>query len=204
MAEEIEKKNESLDEKDSLELENSADGLDNSCEEAKQDESEEKDSDSSKDCSEGDEKCKADSKENKEEESFQTKYIRLSADFQNYKKRTEKEKSEIYKSANSRLITELLPLIDDFDRAIAHSGESSKEAFSDGIEMIIKRFSEVLCKEGLEYIETKDAIFDPNLHHAVMAEEVEGVESDKIILELQKGYKVNGKVVRPSMVKVSK
>ncbi len=203
MAEENEKKNEALDEKDALEEERSSDQLNESSSEKEEKKAEENASDSSEDCAEGDEECKPDSKENKEEESFQTKYIRLSADFQNYKKRTEKEKSEIYKSANSRLITELLPLIDDFDRAIAHSGESSKEAFSDGIEMIIKRFSEVLCKEGLEYIETKDAIFDPNLHHAVMAQEVEGVESGMILQELQKGYKVNGKVIRPSMVKVA-
>lgn len=138
-----------------------------------------------------------------EEESFENKYIRLSADFQNYKKRTEKEKSDLFKSANTRLITELLPLIDDFDRAIAHSSESSRESFSDGMEMIIKRFLEILLKEGLEYIDTTDAVFDPNLHHAVLAEKVEGVESGTILMEMQKGYKVNGKVVRPSMVKVA-
>ncbi len=139
----------------------------------------------------------------KETDDFETKYLRLAADFQNFKKRTEKEKSDIFKSANARLITELLPLIDDFDRAIEHSEESSKESFADGIEMIIKRFAEILCKEGLEYIDVKDAMFDPNLHHAVMMEEVEGEESGKILQELQKGYKVNGKVIRPSMVKVS-
>ncbi len=143
--------------------------------------------------------------ENKKEEKddFETKYLRLAADFQNFKKRTEKEKSDIFKSANARLITELLPLIDDFDRAIEHAEESSKESFANGIEMIIKRFAEILCKEGLEYIDVADAMFDPNLHHAVMMEQVEGEESGKILQELQKGYKVNGKVIRPSMVKVA-
>ncbi len=139
----------------------------------------------------------------KEGEDFENRYIRLSADFSNYKKRSEKEKSEIYKSANSRLITDLLPLIDDFDRALIHKDESNAEAFSNGVEMIMKRFVEILVKEGLEYIDTRDAIFDPSLHHAVMMEQVEGVESGKIIQELQKGYKVSGKVVRPSMVKVA-
>lgn len=141
--------------------------------------------------------------EDADKDEFEAKYIRLSADFQNYKRRSEKEKSEIYKSANAKLITELLPLIDDFDRAIAHAEDSGKEAFADGMEMIIKRFAEILFKEGLEYIETKDAMFDPNLHHAVLMEKAEGVESGRILSEMQKGYKVNGKVIRPSMVKVA-
>ncbi len=151
---------------------------------------------------ETDTQAKTEENETKEKDDFETKYLRLAADFQNFKKRTEKEKSDIFKSANTRLITELLPLIDDFDRAIEHAEESSKESFADGIELIIKRFAEILCKEGLEYIDVADAMFDPNLHHAVMMEESD-LESGKIIRELQKGYKVNGKVARPSMVVVS-
>ncbi len=179
----------SLDEKDEESLDESSEvELEESIEEIEKEQSDSKD--------------ESNEESNEEKDSFETMYVRLSADFQNYKKRSEKEKSEIYKSVNARLITDLLPLIDDFDRAIEHAEESSKESFQDGIQMIIKRFAEILCKEGLEYIDTEDADFDPNLHHAVMMEKVEGVESGKIVLELQKGYKVNGKVVRPSMVKV--
>ncbi len=139
----------------------------------------------------------------KQEEELEKRFIRLQADFSNYKKRAEKEKQDIYKSAGARVISSMLPVIDDFERAIAHADESGKEAFIDGIKLIMKNFNEALVKEGLEYIDVKDADFDPNLHHAVMLEEVEGVESGKVIMEIQKGYKVSGKVVRPSMVKVS-
>ncbi len=142
-------------------------------------------------------------KEQEMKTDFESQYIRLSADFQNYKKRSEKEKTEIFKSANARLITDMLPLIDDFDRALSVSENSTKETFIEGIELIIKRFAEILCKEGLEYIDTTDAVFDPNLHHAVMMEPSDEVESGMIIKELQKGYKVNGRVVRPSMVIVA-
>lgn len=148
--------------------------------------------------------AKVEGEENSDKEELEKKFLRLQADFSNYKKRVEKEKLDIYKSAGSRLISNLLPVIDDFERAISHVDESSKEAFKDGINLIMKSLNEVLVKEGLEYIDVKDADFDPNLHYAVMTEEVEGIEPGKIIVEVQKGYKVSGKVIRPSMVKVSK
>ncbi len=139
-----------------------------------------------------------------EDEALEHKFLRLSADFQNYKRRTEKEKSDIYRSANSQLITNMLPLIDDFERAFDHAGDANKDSFVSGMELIFKNFMDVLKKEGLELIESVGAPFDPNLHHAVMTEESEEHEPDHVILEMQKGYKLNGKVLRPSMVKVSK
>ncbi len=191
-------------------IDESSDIKDESTEDVKKDENKKEESSEKSEktnSKESEDEASKDEKEEKEEkeekDSFETQYIRLSADFQNYKKRIEKEKSEIFRSANTRLITDLLPLIDDFDRALAHSSESDTKAFSDGIELIIKRFAEILCKEGLEYIDTTDAMFDPNLHHAVMMEASDEAESGKILQELQKGYKVNGKVIRPSMVKVA-
>ncbi len=142
-------------------------------------------------------------KKDAEEEALEQKFIRLSADFQNYKRRTEKEKSDIYKSANAALITSLIPIIDDFERAFSHADESDKEAFLSGMEMIFKNLMDVLQKEGLEKIEAFGEKFDPNFHHAVMTEESDEFESEHVTAELQKGYKLKEKVLRPSMVKVS-
>lgn len=130
------------------------------------------------------------------------KYLRLQAEFLNYKKRVEKEKLDIYKNASVKLISDLLPILDDFDRALSHADETN--SFMDGIKLIVKRLEECLQKEGLEVIETLNTDFDPNYHHAVMMEETDEVESGKIFEEVQKGYKVNGKVIRPAMVKVAK
>ncbi len=131
------------------------------------------------------------------------KFLRMSADFANYKRRTEKEKADIYKSANERLIQALLPVIDNVERALSHSEESSKELFVSGIEMVFKNMMEIMAKEGLKAIEAIDQPFDHNLHHAVMTEPKEGYDSDYVIGVLQKGYQLGDKVIRPAMVKVS-
>lgn len=131
------------------------------------------------------------------------KFMRLSADFANYKRRTEKEKLEIYKSANERLIQALLPVIDNMERALGHAQESSKEAFVNGVEMVFKNMMDVMQKEGLQAIDALDQPFDHNLHHAVMTEPKEGYDSDFVIGVLQKGYQLGDKVIRPAMVKVS-
>ncbi len=143
-------------------------------------------------------------KTKKEDEALEQKFLRLSADFQNYKRRTEKEKSDIYKFANSGLLTSLLPIIDDFERAFEHEETSEKEAFVAGVQLVFRNLMEVLKKEGLENIESVGKPFDPNYHHAVISEESDEHEEDHVILEMQKGYMYNGKVLRPSMVKVAK
>lgn len=131
------------------------------------------------------------------------KFLRLSADFANFKRRTEKEKLDIYKNANEKLILALLPVIDNMERALGHAEESSKEAFVSGVEMVFKNMMEVMSKEGLKVIEALDQPFDHNLHHAVMTEPKEGYDSDYVIGVLQKGYQLGEKVIRPAMVKVS-
>lgn len=151
----------------------------------------------------GEEACESkDAEVDKSLEVEKEKYLRLQAEFMNYKKRVEKEKSDIYKNASVKLITDLLPVLDDFDRALAHADDAN--TFMDGMKLIVKRFEECLKKEGLEVIETVNIDFDPNYHHAVLMEETDRVESGKIFEEVQKGYKVNGKVIRPAMVKVAK
>lgn len=144
---------------------------------------------------------KPESKESAEDEELNTKYMRLMADFQNYKRRTEKEKSDIYAYANEKIVSELLDVIDNFERALEH-GEGD-EGFVQGMNNIFKIFKGVLEKSGLEEIEALGAEFDPNFHNAVMTEDSNDYESGFVTQVLQKGYKLNGKVIRPTMVKVA-
>lgn len=129
--------------------------------------------------------------------------LRVSAEFQNSKRRMEKEKADIYKFANEKLIIELLPVMDNFDRALTMMKVEDNANFTDGIDMIRKGLKDFFDKNNIKEIEADGADFDPNQHHAVMAEEVDGVEADKVITVLQKGYTLNDKVIRPAMVKVS-
>lgn len=141
----------------------------------------------------------AEKKEPEEDES--SRYMRLMADFQNYKKRVEKEKSDIYSYANEKLATELLTVLDNFERALEHEGEG--DSFKEGMEMIFKQLFDVLEKAGLKEIPALGEDFDPNFHNAVMNEDTDQYESGKVSGVMQKGYTLNGKVIRPSMVRVA-
>ncbi len=127
---------------------------------------------------------------------------RTQADFINYKKRVEKEKRELTVFANEKIVTEMLTIIDNFERALQSEKENSDTAFYKGVELILKQFTDTLCKFGLGEIDALNQEFDPNFHHAVMQEEAD--EPNKVVEVLQKGYKLNDRVIRPSMVKVSK
>lgn len=139
----------------------------------------------------------------KEEEDMKTRYMRLAADFQNYKRRVEKEKSDIYAYANEKIVTELLDVIDNFERAIAHDQECKDSKMLEGMAMIFKQLKGVLEKSNVDEIKAIGEEFDPNFHHAVMTENSVEYESGKVTAVLQKGYLLNGKVIRPSMVKVA-
>jgi len=139
-----------------------------------------------------------------EKEELHNQYLRLAADFQNYKRRNEKEKNDIYEFANEKLILELLPIIDNFERALQSVKESEEnKKFVEGVEMIFKQLLAVLNKNGVQEIDAMGKAFDPNYHHAVMQEENPDYESNTIIEVLQKGYTFREKVIRPSMVKVA-
>lgn len=139
----------------------------------------------------------------KENSELNEKYMRLAADFQNFKRRTESEKKEVFNYANEKIMLDLLNVLDNFERALGSIDGSKEQNISDGIRMIFNQFSEVLEKFGLKEIETNGLEFNPNYHHAVMKEAVECLESNMIIEAMQKGYTLNGKVIRPSMVKVA-
>lgn len=139
----------------------------------------------------------------KQDDDLNTKYIRLMADFQNFRKRTEKQKSEIHAYANEKIVLELIQVMDNFERALMMECENEK-GFKEGMEMIFVQLKDVLKNTGVTEIEAYDVEFDPNFHNAVMMEDTDKVESGKVSEVLQKGYILNGKVVRPSMVKVAR
>ena len=123
------------------------------------------------------------------DEDSDTRYLRLMADFQNYKKRVEKEKTDLYSYANEKLITEMLEVLDNFERALDQ--DEAGDGFKEGMEMIFKQFRNVLEKSGLAEIAALGEDFDPNFHNAVMKEETEEYESGKVSGVMQKGYTLN-------------
>ena len=137
------------------------------------------------------------------EEDNDTRYMRLAADFQNYKRRVEKEKSDIYQYANEKIALDIIEVRDNFERALAHSSECSDKQFAEGVSMIYKQLKTVLDKNNIIAIEDEGHEFDPNFHNAVMVEENPDFDSGIVIQSMQKGYTLNGKVIRPSMVKVA-
>ena len=131
----------------------------------------------------------------------ENRYLRLQADFENFRRRTRQEKEELAAVVTQNLLKDLLPFLDNFERALA-AGGNDEGGLRAGVEMMYKQLVEALKKEGLEYIETKGKPFDPNFHQAVMRVEDAEKEDGEIVAELQKGYMVKGRVIRPSMVQV--
>ena len=127
--------------------------------------------------------------------------LRLQADFDNFRRRSAKEREEISAVVTQNFCKDMLPLLDNFERAMA-AETKDVEAFQKGVEMIFTQFQEVLKKNGLEQIEAVGQKFDPNFHQAVMRVEDPEREDDTVAQELQKGYMVKGRVIRPSMFQV--
>jgi molecular chaperone GrpE len=128
---------------------------------------------------------------------------RIQAEFENYKKRTEKEYQIMIKNANAELITQFLPMLDSFEFAIKNSNGNNPEIdkFKKGLEMIYAQFFSTLKDQGLRVIETKNQKFDPYKHEVLMVKE--GEQDDMILAELQKGYMLNDKVLRHSKVMIT-
>lgn len=128
---------------------------------------------------------------------------RLQADFDNFRRRTRQEKEELSNIVAQSLILELLPVLDNFERAMAAGNAQDAAGIRSGVEMIYRQFSNALEKNGLIPIQAEGEAFNPERHEAVMRVEDSEKEEGTIIEELQKGYLVRGKVIRPSMVKVA-
>ncbi|UTH08037.1 nucleotide exchange factor GrpE [Macrococcoides canis] len=137
-------------------------------------------------------------------EQSEEKYLRLYAEFENYKKRTRQELDTERTYRAQSVLRDILPAIDNIERALAQQGESDEfKSLHKGVEMVYESLLHSLKENGLEVIEALDQPFDPNLHQAVMQDSDPSKESGIILEELQKGYKLKERVLRPSMVKVN-
>ncbi len=157
-------------------------------------------------CNENVEEDCEETKLKEEYDAINNKMLRLQADFLNYKTRTEKEKSTTYGNAVSDVLTDLLPIIDNFERAIDAVNSENQEVinFKNGVKMIYDQFLNTLQKKGLKEIEALNSKFDPNMHSGIAFEVTEEKEEDTVIEVFQKGYVVNDRVIRPSMVKIAR
>lgn len=138
-------------------------------------------------------------------EAERAQALRVLADFQNYRRRSEEQRQEIASRTVQSFVAELLPVLDNFERALAASRESqSFDSLVSGVEMILRQLREILERHGVVPIEAVGHPFDPNLHDAVMRVEAADVEDNTVVEELQRGYMMDGRVIRPAMVKVAK
>ena len=133
------------------------------------------------------------------------KWLRSVAEFENFKKRHEREKAEFMRMANEMLVKDFLPVLDSLDRALQHTEQNEvPQSFIEGIELVRKGFVNVLEKHGVKVIDALGERFDPNFHEAVMQQENPDVEDNTVLYETQKGYMLHDRLLRPSMVIVSK
>ncbi len=135
--------------------------------------------------------------------SLNDRLLRLQADFLNYKSRTDKEKTSTYNSAVSDFISEMLPVVDNLERALA-ADNSELSSFKEGVQMVYNQLLGILGKKGLKEVEALHKPFDHNIHYGVGFEECDEYEDGIVIDVLQKGYTLNEKCIRPSMVRICK
>jgi molecular chaperone GrpE len=129
-------------------------------------------------------------------------YLRLAADFDNYRKRVAREQVDLTRRANERLLNELLPVLDDLERALEAATEHEEAKLEDGVRLVHRSLLGLVERHGLSEIETEGA-FDPHVHEALLAQPGEGAEEGSVLQVLQKGYKLGDKVLRPARVIVA-
>ncbi len=141
----------------------------------------------------------------KEAADHYDKYLRAAAELDNYRKRAVREKSEAIKYGNENLLRDLLPMVDSLDRAIEHAATSSDfKAFTEGLKLIQNQLACYLEKYGVTKVDCRDMDFDPNVHEAMMKVESDQHEDNKVVCEFEKGYLLNGRLLRPAKVSVCK
>ncbi|MBP0723701.1 nucleotide exchange factor GrpE [Bacillus sp. RG28] len=139
-----------------------------------------------------------------EVEEKENKYLRLHADFENYKRRALLDQQSMMTYRAQSIVTDILPVLDNFERALqVESTDEQTKSVLQGLEMVYRQLVEAVKKEGVEEIPALGQQFDPNVHQAVMQESDSSKESNEILQEFQKGYKLKDRVIRPSMVKVN-
>jgi molecular chaperone GrpE len=132
------------------------------------------------------------------------KYLRLAADFDNYKKRSRQEQMDTIQHASTELIGRLLPVLDDMQNVLDHKPEGLDESWAKGLELSVRKLEEALGTHGLQAIESVGARFDPKMHEAVGHEESTEHPEDTVVSELRRGYRIRDRVVRPALVKVAR
>lgn len=135
---------------------------------------------------------------------LEDRFMRLAAEFDNYKKRGEREKAEFLKRANEAMAGDLLPVLDNLERALGAAGEADKQTLQKGVEMVLGELRKTLERHGLEAIDALGQPFDPQLHEAMMQQENPDVEEGAVLSQFQKGYLFQGRLLRPAMVVVAK
>jgi len=140
----------------------------------------------------------------RERDDYHDRWLRKSAEFDNYRKRIDRERREHGDQAVTAMLLELIRVVDDFDRALTVDAGESGAAYRKGVELIHAKLNDLLKKHGVRPMDAVGADFDPNLHQAVMQEESPGRRDGEVIEEMQKGYMMGDRLLRPAMVKVAK
>jgi molecular chaperone GrpE len=141
----------------------------------------------------------------RERDDYYDRLLRQTAEFDNYRKRIERERQATSEAAAADLVKDLLPLVDDLERALkAQAGAEGAETYRRGVELINKRLDDILRRRGVRPIEALGADFDPNFHEAVAHEPAEGRREGEVIEDFRRGYMLGDRLLRPSMVKVAK
>lgn len=135
-------------------------------------------------------------------EQIQEEFLRKAAEMENLRKRVEREKSDYFQYALSEHLKELLGVLDNFERALESEDQTSEEGLRQGVEMIYKQLYDLLLKQGVKKIEIEENRYDPHLHQAFLTEESDQVTELQVAEELQKGYTIHERLLRPSLVKV--
>ena len=140
----------------------------------------------------------------RERDEMRDRLLRKTAEFDNYRKRVDKERRELGQWAAADVLTDLVAILDDFDRALAVEAPAEAEPYRAGVELIHRQLGELLRKRGVTPLETLGTDFDPNLHQAVAYEETAGAREGEVVGELRKGYRLGERLLRPALVRVAK
>jgi molecular chaperone GrpE len=140
----------------------------------------------------------------KERDELYDRLLRATAEFDNYRKRTERERRETAERVTASVLEEVLPVVDDFERALRADAGTSAETLRTGLEIIYKQFQEMLARRGVTPIVAVGENFDPHVHQAVAHDESPGHREGEVIEELRRGYKLGDRLLRPAMVRVAK
>lgn len=140
----------------------------------------------------------------KESQGHQERMLRVAADFENFKRRAEREKEDVRKFGVERLLVDMLPVLDNLERAMSHTNADAPSSLLDGVQMVMRQFRQALSKYGVTSFESKGQMFDPQRHEAVQQVDSPEHPNNTVIEEYQKGYYLHDRLIRPAMVVVSR